>query len=69
MNSLLLVKTNFAFRGAYSMSNSNHNRLIKCKSCKLKYPPENLVLFGGYYVCKPCMKEIETNTFEGDKNE
>ncbi len=62
---LSLTKTNFAYRGAYSLSNSNHNRLIRCKSCKLKFTPDKLVLFAGYYICKPCMKDIEINTFGG----
>lgn len=38
-----------------------HDRLFRCKGCDLKYDYTALVEFGGHWICKFCIKDMEVN--------
>ena len=46
-------------RSVQSFTDSRHNRLIRCKACGFKYDYSKIQLFGGHYVCKYCIMDLE----------
>lgn len=56
----LTVAPNFGSPTIYA-SNDRHERLLRCKGCRLKYEKHLLVEFATHLVCKFCLKDLEKN--------
>lgn len=54
------IVPNFGGPVAYA-NNDRHERLLRCKGCRLKYEKHLLIQFATHLVCKFCMKDLEKN--------